>query len=56
MVQQVKDLVLSQQWLGSLLWCRFEPWHRNFHMAHMRSKKGFCKAVISLESFHYILG
>ena len=28
-VQQVKDLVLSLQWLRSLLWCRFSPWPRN---------------------------
>ena len=32
MVQQVKDLVLSLQWFGSLLWHKFEPWPRNFHM------------------------
>ena len=32
MVQQVKDLLLSLQGLGSLLWLTFDPWHRNFHM------------------------
>ena len=26
----VKDLVLSLLWLGSLLWCRFDPWPGNF--------------------------
>ena len=25
-VQWVKDLVLSLQWLGLLLWCRLDPW------------------------------
>ena len=30
--QQVKDPVLSVQWPGSLLWCRFNPWTGNFHM------------------------
>lgn len=29
-VQQVKDLKLSQ--LKSLLWHRFDPWPKNFHM------------------------
>ena len=28
--QWVKDPVLSLLWLGSLLWCRFDPWTRNF--------------------------
>ena len=32
MAQWVKDPVLSLQWLGSLLWCRFDPWPRNFHV------------------------
>ena len=32
MGQQVKDPALSLQWLGSLLWCRFDPWPRDFHM------------------------
>ena len=27
----VKDLVLSLQGLGSLLWHRFDPWPGNFH-------------------------
>ena len=30
--QQVKDLALSVQWPGSLLWCGFDPWPRNFCM------------------------
>ena len=32
MAQWVKDLV-SLQWLGLLLWCRFDPWPRNFHIS-----------------------
>ena len=37
-VQRVKDLVLSLQWLGSLLWCGFHPWPRNFHMLWVQPK------------------
>ena len=33
MVQWVKDLALSLQWLGLLLWCGFRPWPRNFCMS-----------------------
>ena len=32
MAQQLKDLALSLQWLGSLLWHGFNPWLRNFYM------------------------
>ena len=38
-VQWVKDLVLSLQWLGLLLWCRFDPLPRKFHMLQMWQKK-----------------
>ena len=31
MVQKVKDLALSLQWLGSLLWHLFDPWPWNFY-------------------------
>ena len=31
MVQWVKDSPLSLQWLGSLLWCGFDPRPRNCH-------------------------
>ena len=31
-VQWVKDLALSLQWLGSLLWHGFNPWLRNFYV------------------------
>ena len=37
-VQQVKDLALSVQELGSLLWHRFDPWPRNFHMPWVQPK------------------
>ena len=35
----VKDPVLSLWWLGSLLWCRFDPWPGNFHMPQKKKKK-----------------
>lgn len=34
----VKDLTLSLQWFGFLLWCRFEPWSGNFHMPCAQQK------------------
>ena len=39
MAQPVKDPALSLQWLGSLLWLKFEPWPRNFHMPQATQKK-----------------
>ena len=39
LVQQVKDPVLSLQWLGSLLWYRLDPWPRNFHIPHRYCQK-----------------
>ena len=45
--QQVKDLVLSLQWLGSLLWCGFDTWTQSLHMSWARpgkkKKKEVCK-------------
>ena len=38
-VCQVKDLALSQQWLGLLLWCGFNPWPGDIRMPWMWSKK-----------------
>ena len=38
--QQVKDPVLSLQWLGLLLWCGFELWSWNFHMLQAWRKRG----------------
>ena len=37
-VQPVKDLVRSLQWLGLLLWHRFYPWPRNFHISWVQPK------------------
>jgi len=37
--QWVKDLVLSLQWLGSLLRHSFNPWLGNFHMPQAWPKK-----------------
>ena len=37
--QWVKDLVLSQLWLRSLPWCRFDPWPRNFHVPQAPPRK-----------------
>ena len=39
MAQEVKVPVLSLQWLGLLLWCRFDPWSRNLHMLWVQPKK-----------------
>ena len=36
---QFKDLVLSLQWLGPLLWCWFSSWLGNGHMAWKKTKK-----------------
>ena len=40
-VPWVRDLALSLQWLGSLLWHRLSPWSGNFHMpqTHPKNKK-----------------
>ena len=32
MAQKIKDLALSLQWLGLLLWGRFDPGPENFHL------------------------
>ena len=37
--QQVKDLMLSLQWLGLLLWHGFDPWPGNFHMPWVQPAK-----------------
>ena len=36
--QQVKDLVLSLQQLGLLLWHESDPWPGNFHMLWVQPK------------------
>ena len=35
----VKNLAFSWLWLGSLLWCEFDPWLRNFRMLQTQQKK-----------------
>ena len=35
----VKDLALSLQQFGSLLWLMFNPWPRNFHMLQVGAEK-----------------
>lgn len=46
MDQQVKDLALSSQLLGLLLWGRFDPWPREFlHAMVQKKKKKVAKAI-----------
>lgn len=49
MAQQVKDVVLSLQWLKSLPWCRIHPWPRNFlpHTMSVAKKKNKQKNIDS---------
>ena len=37
----VEDPALLPLWLGTMLWCQFDPWPGNFHMpwAWARKKK-----------------
>jgi len=37
--QSIKDPVLSLKCLGSLLWHKFYPWPRNFHVLWRQPKK-----------------
>ena len=37
--QKVKDLALSLQWLGLLLWRRSDPWPGNYHVPWVWPKK-----------------
>ena len=39
MAQWVKDLALSLQWLGLLLWHKFDPWPRELPHALGSAKK-----------------
>ena len=53
MVQWVKELVLSLQWLILLLWHRLDPWPRNFHIPCKqtnRQTENGCRAVFLLEA------
>ena len=38
-MQQVKVLALSLQWLGSLMWYGFYYWPKNFHVPQVQPKK-----------------
>ena len=48
MAQQVKDLVLSLQQLGLLLWRGFDPWPRNFHILQEGERKKKKKKNVTL--------
>ena len=48
-MQQVKDPALSLQWLGLLLWLRFNPWPGNFLRLWGQGKK---KAPLKLLRAH----
>ena len=39
MAQQVKDPASSLLWLGSLVWCGFDPWYGKFCMPQVWPKK-----------------
>ena len=45
--QQVKDSVLSLQWLRLLLWHGFDPWPGNFHVPWVWPKKKKIKIFYS---------
>ena len=48
MAQWVKGPALSMQWLGSLLWCRFDSWPRNLYVLGAWPKKFFMDEVLLL--------
>ena len=50
--QRVKDLALSLQWLGLLLWRGFDPWPGNFHMLRRQQKKVCGGAVLKNPTLH----
>lgn len=49
MVQWVKDLVLSLQWLQLLLW--FDPWPGNFCMPWARPKEDAMRHSVSFTEY-----
>ena len=55
MAQQVKDLVLSLQWLGFLLWHRFDPWPGNFHVPQVQPKKSVASPCKLLKVILFIV-
>ena len=52
MAQWVKYLVLSLQWLRSLLWHGCDLWSRNFHMPQVWPKKKKKSLVASVPLFY----
>ena len=53
--QKVKDGALSLQLLGSLLWCRFDPQPRTFHILQVWPKKKKKKKRKKEKKFQYTL-
>ena len=51
----VKDLMLSLQWLGLLLWYTFDPWPGNFHMPSAQPKEGKKKNKNKKQEFPFWL-
>ena len=49
MEQRAKDLALSLQWLGLLLWHMFHPWPGKFHMRPKEKKKDSPLEIINSE-------
>ena len=41
----VKDPALSLLWVGLMLWCMFDTWHRNFCMTWMQPKEKVAKKI-----------
>ena len=57
MAKQVKDPVLSQQQLRSLLRCRFDPWPGNWVQARKKKKKkNTCGSYSILQTSHICWG
>ena len=56
-VQGVKDLALSLQWLGLLLWYRFDPWNRNFDMlwAYREKSSYFTQLTVVVGSYMILM-
>ena len=47
MAQWIKDMALQLLWLGSFLWCGFDPWLRNFHMLKVQQKQERKKVIMT---------
>ena len=47
---------MSLQCLGSLLWCGFDPWPRNFHMPRAHLKKNVMETGIRSHGHIAIVG